>query len=173
MRAMAPKAFLRAFHSSARSASSLAIRTVPAPCGHADLHDPFDVGFEAVRQAGDLDEQDGGGVDRQPGMEVLLDRADAQLIHHLQRRGHHAGGDDRADRLGAVFDAGEIHQHRADGRRVLGQAHAHLRGDAAHSLGAHECAAQVVTQRLRFLAAQLHDLAVGQAPLRGRARAPW
>ena len=72
------------------------------------------------------------------------------------------GGDDRTDRLGTGFDAGEVHQHRAHRRRVLGQAHAHLGGDAAHSLCADECAAQVVAQRFRFFTAQLHDLTVWQ-----------
>ena len=85
-----------------------------------------------------------------------------QLIHHLQRSRHHAGGDDRADGLRAIVDAGEVHQHRADHRWVLRQPHAHLGGDAAHALAADERAAQVVAVRLGFVATQLRDLAVGQ-----------
>ena len=76
--------------------------------GHADLDDALHVGFDTVGQTVDLDEQDRRGVDREPGVDVLLDRARAQLVHHLERRRHDAGGDDRAHGLRAVLDAGEV-----------------------------------------------------------------
>ena len=62
MRAMAPNADLRPFHSRARSASSAATRTVRAPCSRPtrSIHPTWcgDTAGEAV----DLHEQHGGGV---------------------------------------------------------------------------------------------------------------
>ena len=98
-------------------------------------------------------------------MDVLLDCTSAQLVHHLQSRRNHPRGDDRTDCLGACFDAGEVHQHRPNSGRVLGEPHTHLGGDAAHALTADERAAQVVAGRVGLVAAQLHDLAIGQHDL--------
>ncbi len=139
----------------------------------ADVDDPLHVGLDPVLETGDLDEQDHRGVDRQTGVDVLLHGANAQLVHHLQRRWNHPGGDDRADGLGSVLDALEVHQHRANDRRILRQADAHLRGDTAHALAADERAAQVVSLRLTFLAAELHDLDRLGARLRDRGCARW
>ena len=74
MRAIAPKADLRPFHSSARSASSCG----DADGAHAvlvrDRDDPRHVGLEPVRQPDHLDQQRRRRVDRQPGVDVCLDR---------------------------------------------------------------------------------------------------
>ena len=61
------------------------------------------------------------------------------------------------DGRGAVLDGVEVHQHRADRRRVRGQPHADPRGDAEHPLAADEHPAQVVAGRLRVLAAEHGD----------------
>ena len=90
---------------------------------------------------------------------------EAQLVHHLHRRRDDAGGDHGADRRCAGLDGVEVHQHRADRRRVRRQAHADLRGDAEHPLAADEHATQVVARRLGVLAAEHDHLAVGQDDL--------
>jgi hypothetical protein len=122
--------------------------------GRGDLGDAIDVGVDAVREADDLDQQRGRGVDRQPGVDVRLDRLQAELVHHLDRGRHHAGGDDAAHRLGAVLDVVEVHQKRAHRRRILCELDADRGGDAEHSLTADERTAQVVPDRLRILTAQ-------------------
>ena len=129
--------------------------------------DQLGVGLDAVRQPDDLDEQRGGGVDGQPGVDVRLDGLQAQLVHHLHRRRHDAGGDDRAHGRRPGLDRVEVHQHRADRRRVGRQAHAHLGRHAEHALAADEHAPQVEPGRLGVLAAEHGDGAVGQDDLEG------
>ncbi len=114
-----------------------------------DLGDARHVGFDAVRQPDDLDEQRRRRVDREPGVDVRLDRLQAQLIHHLDRGRHHAGGDDAAHGRGAVLDGVEVHQQRPHRRRVLGELDAHRGGDAEHPLAPDERAAQVVARTAR------------------------
>ena len=59
--------------------------------------DVDDAGRE-LRQAGgravELDQENGAGVGRKPGMIRCLDRRDDRPVHHLERGGHDAGGDD-------------------------------------------------------------------------------
>ena len=62
MRAIAPNADLRPFHSSARSASSAATRTVRAPWAVPIVADRSAAASDAGGQPVDLDEQDGRGV---------------------------------------------------------------------------------------------------------------
>ena len=97
MRAMAPNADLRPFHSRARSAASAATRTVRAPWAVATARDGRGGRLDAVGQAVDLDEQHGGGVGGKAGVHVVLDGAGDLGVHHLERGGHDAGGDDAAD----------------------------------------------------------------------------
>ena len=88
IRAIAPNADLRPFHSSARSASSGRDADRPHAVVAGDRGDQLGVGLDAVGQPDDLDQQGGGGVDRQPGVDVGLDGLQAQLVHHLHRRRH-------------------------------------------------------------------------------------
>ncbi len=165
IRAIAPKAVLRPFHSRARSASSRAIRIVRAPCARPIALDLLDLHRQAVLRTGDLDQQDRRCVGRQPGVDVLLHRPGAQLIHHLQRRGDHSGGDDRRDGRRAVGDIGEVEQHRSHCRRILGQADADLGRDPEHPLRTDEHPAQVEPVRLRLLATEEGDTAVREDDL--------
>ena len=123
MRAIAPNADLRPFHSSARSASSAATRTVRAPCASADALDDRDLRVDAVGQAVDLDEQHRRGVARVAGADVVLDRAGDLGVHHLERGGHDPRGDDPAHRGAGVLDRGEVEQQRADRGRVRREPH--------------------------------------------------
>ena len=101
-------------------------------------------------------------VHRQAGVDVRLDRLQAKLVHHLQRRRHDAGGDDVAHRRRSVLDRPEVEQHRAHHRRVLGEPDADCRRNAAHPLAADERAAKVVAGRFGILAAEHRDVAVRQ-----------
>ena len=109
----------------------------------------------------------------QPGVDVRLDGPQAQLVHHLHRRRHDPGGDHRADGRRAGVDRREVHQHRADRRRVGRQADAHLGRDAEHALAADEDPAQVVARRLGILAAEHGHVAVREHDLERRARGRW
>ncbi len=125
------------------------------------------VGFDAVRQPDDLDEQRRRRIDREPGVDVGLDRLQAQLIHHLDRRRHHAGSDDAAHGRGAVLDGVEVHQQRPHRGRVLGELDAHGGRDPEHPLAPDERAAKVEPARLGILAAQHGERAVGKHDLDG------
>ena len=89
--------------------------------GHADradvacrgqLADPLDLGRDRCRQPDHLDEQRRCLVDREAGVDELLDRLQAELVHHLDGGGHDAVGDDVAHELRTVGDVGEVEQHR-------------------------------------------------------------
>ena len=98
-------------------------------------------------------------------MDVRLDGHETQLIHHLDGGGHDAGRDDAAHRRCAVLDAGEVHQHRRDRRRILRQPHADRRRDPEHALAADEHAAEIETVGLGLLTAEHRHGAVGQHDL--------
>ena len=106
MRAIAPNADLRPFHSSARSASSAATRTLDravlvARCRATAATCVGDAAGEPV----DLDEQHGLRVARIARADEVLDRGRDARVHHLERGGQHAGRDDPADGRGRVVDA--------------------------------------------------------------------
>ena len=84
------------------------------------------------------------------------------MVHHLERRRHHAARDDRRHGRGAVLDALEVEQHRAHCGCDRGQAHARGRDDAEGSLRADDEAPQVVPGRRRRLRADARRRAVGQ-----------
>jgi hypothetical protein len=70
------------------------------------------------REAIKLDDEHGLGIERVARVNGFLDRPDDRAVHHLQRRGDHAGGDDPADGLGSLDDGVENREHRDD---ALGQ----------------------------------------------------
>ena len=114
MRAIAPNADLRPFHSSARSASSAATRTLVAPFARAMSATSVDVLGDAGVEAVDLDEQHGLRVARVSGADEVLDRGRDARVHHLERGRQHTGGDDAAHGRGRVVDRVERAQHRGD-----------------------------------------------------------
>ena len=75
MRAIAPNADLRPFHSSARSASSAATRTLTRAVAARDLAHGLDLRGDAAVEAVDLDEQHRLRVARVAGADEVLDRA--------------------------------------------------------------------------------------------------
>ena len=120
------------------------------------------------REAVELDDENRGGVRREAGVHVRLHRPRDGSVHHLQRRRHQAGGDDRADRGGAVLHPLEVEQQRADRGRVLCESHAHPGSDTEHPLAADEHAPQVQAGGLGVLAPEDGDGAVGQHDLDGQ-----
>jgi hypothetical protein len=117
---------------------------------------------------------DGGPVqlddqDRARALGVLtvhggLGGLDRQGVHHLDRRGHHAGADDGRHRLARALDRGERRQQRLDGLRQPRQPYGDLGGDAERALRAYERAEQVIAGPL----GDLDDLSVGRDDLTGQ-----
>ena len=98
MRAMAPNADLRPFQSSGSLGFVGGHPHRPRAVFAADPIHRVDLVGDAVGQPVDLDEEHRGGVARVPGADVVLDRPGDLGVHHLERGGHDAGGDDPADR---------------------------------------------------------------------------
>ena len=132
-----------------------------------DLNHPSYIGIETHWETGDLHEQHRGSVEGQACVHECLDRLDAQTIHHLKRRREDPTGDDGRHGVGPVVHTREVHEERPHGRRILGETHAHLGGDAEHALAAHEHAAQVVPHRLGVLATEHRDGPVREHHLKG------
>ena len=86
---------MRPFQSSRARPFSVALRTSVAPARRQIVAISAPVLAHVVGQAVDLDQQHRAGVHRVAGVVGRLDRLDGQVVHHLQRRGHDAGGDDR------------------------------------------------------------------------------
>ena len=122
----------------------------------------------AAGEAVDLDHQHRRGVEREARVHERLDGRGDAGVHHLDRGGHEASGDDRAHGRGAVVDAGEVEQQRAHDRRDRRQAHGDLRRDAERALAADERAAEVVARGLGLEPAEHRDPAVGQHDLDGQ-----
>ena len=116
MRAIAPNADLRPFHSSARSASSAATRTRVAPFARAIARIASTCAADAAVEPVDLDEQHGLRVARIPGADEVLDRPGDAGVHHLERGRQHARRDDAADGRGRGLDRVERAQHRGHAR---------------------------------------------------------
>ena len=94
-----------------------------------------------------------------------LDRLDREVVHHLQRGGHDAGGDDARGRLGRRLDVGkwrEEDQRRLWRRRKPNQ---RLGDDAEHALGADHGPGEVVAGVPGRAAAGPDDAPVGQDDL--------
>ena len=91
MRAIAPNADLRPFHSSARSASSAATRTTHRVVLRARSSRTAStcVGDAAVEPV-DLDEQHGFRVARIARADEVFDRRRDARVHHLERGRQHA-----------------------------------------------------------------------------------
>ena len=91
----------------------------------------------------DLDDQDRGGVGGVAGVCEALGRHHDAVVHHLDRRRHHAARDDVGDGRRAVVDGGEVEQHRPNRGGQRREPDAHRRHDPQRPLGAHDDAAQV------------------------------
>ena len=105
-----------------------------------DPLDRVDLVADPAGQPVELDQQHRGRVARVARAHVVLDRAGDLGVHHLERRGHDAGGDDPADGRGGVLDRREVEQQRAHDRRVGREPHRDAGGDAHGPLGADEAA---------------------------------
>ena len=94
----------------------------------ADLLDPRPRVIEAVASAVDLDEEDATGVEGIARVHGRFDSLGRELIHHLDRARHDAGGDDRGDRLRRL-----VHRRERSHERplVLGKPR-ELDGDLGH-----------------------------------------
>ena len=104
---MAPSAILRPFQRRSRSARSVAERTSVAPDSGQIGHDLFAGATDVVGKAIDLDQEHRAGVHRVAGVIGRLDGLDGEVVHHLQRGRHDAGGDDARRGVGRRLDVGK------------------------------------------------------------------
>ena len=110
IRPIAPNAFFRPCQSRARSAGVEALRTVARAALAQDatttVADSASTASAWPSSSTSSTAAASVGIARR--VDRRLDRRDAGLVHHLQRRGHDARGDDRGDRL-----AGGAHGRRS------------------------------------------------------------
>ena len=124
----------------------------------AELRDARGLGVEPGRGPVELDQQHRAGVGRQADVEGRLDRAEDQAVHHLERRGHDAGGDDRRDRLARRVDRLEDGEQRAMGLRVADEPQRRAGHDAERALGPDDQPGEVVARPILDRAAELDDV---------------
>ena len=93
-----------------------------------------------------------GGLDRQP-------------VHYLQRARHESGAHHVRHRLARLARVVEERDQRPQRLRLRNHTKGDPRRDAERALGPHERPDQVVARRVEPLAAELHDLAVGEHDL--------
>ena len=96
------------------------------------------------------------------GVVGLLGGDDRERVHHLDRGGQDAGGDDRGHRLAGRVGRPERRQVRGHRLGLAQDAQRDLRRDPERSLRADEGAEQVGPVRIERLAAELDELAVGE-----------
>jgi hypothetical protein len=113
---------------------------------------PVDLAQEHGRRIGRI----AGGVDRR------LDRLDRARVHHLERGGHDAGGDDARHRARGILETREVGEQRAHRFGIGRQPDGDVEGDAEASLAADERAEQIVAAGLAVGVAQRDDLAIGE-----------
>ncbi len=135
---------------------------VAGPAVAAGLDHPLGLRLHAGRETVELDQQRGRRVARIAAAERVLHRLDRELVDHLHRGGHEAARDDGGDRLRRLVHLVENCQHCFYCLWLLEDAHHDLGRDAEGALGADEEADQVVALRVARLAADPHQLAVGQ-----------
>ena len=173
MRATAPKADLRPFHHSARSASSAATRTDRAPVAGRRDSTTADGGGDARRQPLDLDEQH--APRRRAGTRRPTKSSTAAIIrpvHHLHGGGDDAGGDrSPTPSAAAAPSVGEVEQQRRAPTGGSGdEPHGDARRDAAGALAADERAAEVEAGAAPGRARRARPPRRRAARPRGRAR---
>jgi len=108
----------------------------------------------------ELDDERGATV-RVPGVHGLLARSDGEPVHHLDRRGGDACGDDPRHRLAGIPHARERGKDRLRG---LGHAHDpkhHLGDDAERPFAADHDAEEVVPGGVADRASEVRDTPVG------------
>jgi hypothetical protein len=110
----------------------------------------------------ELDHKGRGDPDRVSGVHGLLGRLDREGVHHLDRGGDDAGGDDVADDVARGPDGGKVREEGADRLRGTKQPHCDLRGDPERAFGADEHPAQVGSRLLAGVSAERDHRAVGQ-----------
>ena len=114
----------------------------------ADFDDASGLFFESGCHPVQFHDQHRAGIERKAEVIGGFDRLRDELVHHLQRAGHNACGDNFADRLARVVHALEHAQHRFVSLRRADEPDQHLRDDAEHPFTADHRAAQIVAVHL-------------------------
>jgi len=106
-----------------------------------------------------LDDQHGIGI-RKARVDRGFCRLDRQAVHHLDRRGHDAGPDDRRDRRARLVDrteAGEERDHRLGPPENPDDCLGH---DRERALRADDRREQIESRRIEHLAAKVYQLSI-------------
>ena len=104
MRPSAPKEFLRPFQRSSRSLSSRATRTSRAWCARQISSMAAACAVDGFAHAFDFEQQDGGGIQREAGVDVVFDGAKRPAVEHFAGGGSDAASGDVGDGFGGVVD---------------------------------------------------------------------
>ena len=136
-----------------------------APACSQISHDLVEAHLALGLGAVELDHQRRSRVGGIAGVRGPLGRLDRQPVHHLDRSRDDPARDDRRHGLARVAGVLEEGDERAHRLRLRDHPQPDLRRHAERALGADERAEQVVAGPVELLAADLHELAVGQHEL--------
>ena len=129
---------------------------------HGDLLDEGRLGLHSGGLSDHFDEEDGGPIGGETGLEPVLHGLHHPLIHHLQGGGDTAGGDDVRDRAAGVLDPVEVDEQGPDIGIDRDQPH---QGPGHHpqgALGTDDQPFQIQTRGVGRQPAEHHHLATGE-----------
>ena len=140
-----------------------------APLLPADLFDDVEQLANFRGRPVELDDQHGVGR-RKSRVNRRFRCFDGERIHHLDRRGNDALGDDLRHGRSTCVDRVERRQQRLHRFRLSQNPDGDARHHGKRTFGADEQAEQIRPRRIGERAAKLHELAVGQHGVERRAR---
>jgi len=131
----------------------------------ANFGDLRGVLFGGFAEAVDFDEEDGGAVERESGVNPSFDGAERPAIEHFAGRGSDAARGDFDDGFGGSVNAIVDGEEGFDGFWRVREADGDFGDESERAFGADEKAAKVVAGRVERFAANANELCVGQNKL--------
>jgi hypothetical protein len=128
----------------------------------ADFVDGGGLRGDGLEHAFDFEEQYGGGIEREAGVDVIFDDAKSPAVEHFAGGGSDAASGDVGDGFGGVVDGVEDGEERFDGFGLARKFDGDFGDERERTLGADEEAGEVVRGRVALLAADADDFAVGE-----------
>ncbi len=90
---------------------------------------------------------------------------DRQIVHHFDRGGEHARGNDVTDRCAGFVGGGECREERVHALWTLHDAQDHFCGDSQRAFGADENSGEIVARRVQGFPAKMYKRSIGEHDL--------